>query len=114
MNCNANLWSEDLVHMGTSDLVFFKKNQKTYFWVLENFDICLHVANYYPQKHGKKSCLDNCNFGLHKNEKHLDLSMFSIYKFYQILLFCVAYNTNNFVIKLCTLVGYIIDYVRIF
>jgi hypothetical protein len=39
---------------------------------------------------------------------------FQIYKLYQILLFCVAQNTKNLVIKFCILISYIIAYVKIY
>jgi hypothetical protein len=35
-----------------------------------------HVINYLSHKRAKKSCSNTLYFGLHKNNKHVDLSMY--------------------------------------
>jgi uncharacterized membrane protein YjgN (DUF898 family) len=64
------------MHMGTSDLVFLIKINCIY-----DYKKSL-VATYLPHKRAKKSRSNNLYFGLHKNDKRIDLSMcIQIYKF---------------------------------
>jgi hypothetical protein len=50
-----------------------------------------------------------------KNDKRVNLSMYisKSPNFYQIIFYFLAHNIKNFILKICMLVGYIIDHVKI-
>jgi hypothetical protein len=61
----------------------------------------------------KKSCLNTLYSTLHKIDKHVDLSTY-IFKSTKFIIFCVAYDTKNFILKFYKLVGYTINYAQIY
>jgi hypothetical protein len=100
------------MHMGISDLAFFKEVKNHNFMFQKIVKKYLDVANYLSYKRAKIHIQILCIFGYTKiPNTWIYYVYFQMYKCYHNLSFCVAHNIMNFALKFCMLVGYIIDYV---
>jgi hypothetical protein len=71
----ARRTSKDLVHMGTSYLIFLNK-LKIIFLCFKKTKKIFTCGQLFIAPMWKKSCANTLYFGLHKNEKRLNLSMY--------------------------------------
>jgi hypothetical protein len=92
-----------------------------FFEFLKNLKIIFACSQLFIPPTCKKSCLISLYFGLHKNNKHLDLSIsrskyvyFKSTNFIKFCYFWVPHNTKNFVMKICILIDYNTDCVLIY